>query len=115
MTLEIELLVVPDCPNESVADELIAAAMAESGVEGSVTHTIVASQDQATSRGFTGSPTILLNGTDPFATVDAPVALACRLYPTQDGLRGTPGMTELSTAITAAAQEGAGAQPQNPV
>lgn len=112
MRLEIELLVVLGCPNESVADELIAAAMAEAGVEGSVTHTIIASQDQATRRGFTGSPTILLNGTDPFATVDAPVALACRLYPSQDGLRGTPGMKELSRAMTGVAVAGAVAQPQ---
>lgn len=107
MFLEIELLVVLDCPNESVADELIVAAMADAGVEGSVTHTMVSNQDQAESRGFTGSPTILVNGTDPFARADARVALACRLYPGPDGLRGAPGMTELSGAMTKAAKEGA--------
>jgi hypothetical protein len=97
--VEIELLVLPDCPNEAIAVELITTAVAETRVRATVTRTTIASQDQARQRGFIGSPTILLNGSDPFAPPEAPVALACRLYSTPDGLRGVPGLRELRHAL----------------
>lgn len=103
MTIEIELLVIPDCPNETAAAELITTALADTGVQATVTHTTVASQSQAQQRGFIGSPTILLNGFDPFARPEAPIALACRLYPTPDGLRGVPGLRDLRQALKRAA------------
>jgi hypothetical protein len=34
VTVEIELLVLPDCPNEAVAGELIRTAVADTGVKG---------------------------------------------------------------------------------
>jgi hypothetical protein len=97
--VDIELLVIPDCPNEDAAAELITTAVADSRVQASITRTIIASQDQALRRGFTGSPTILLNGVDPFAQPGAPVALACRLYYTPDGLRGVPSLHDLRQAL----------------
>jgi hypothetical protein len=48
--------------------------------------------------GFTGSPTLLIEGTDPFARPGAPVALACRTYPTPSGLAGAPTIEQLSAA-----------------
>ena len=44
--MEIELLVVPDCPHEAAAAELITTAVAETGVQATVTHTVITSQDQ---------------------------------------------------------------------
>ncbi|MEZ0447946.1 DF family (seleno)protein [Cellulomonas sp. ICMP 17802] len=101
--VEIELLVVPDCANQAAAAELIATALADSGVVATVAVTTVASQDDAERRGFTGSPTILVNGADPFARASAPAALACRLYRTPDGLRGVPGLHDLRAALERAA------------
>lgn len=103
MTMEIEVLVVPDCPHQGPATELIAAALADTGVRAHVTITTIATHDQALQRGFTGSPTILLNGSDPFATPDSPAALTCRLYPTPDGLRGVPELQHLRRALKQAA------------
>lgn len=103
IAIDIELLVVPDCPNEAVAAQLIATAVADTRVQATVTRTIIASQDQAQQRGFVGSPTILLNGSDPFARPNAPVALSCRLYPTPDGLRGVPALRELRQVLKRAA------------
>lgn len=100
IAVDIELLVIPDCPNGDAAAELITAAVAATRVQASITRTIIASQDQALRRGFTGSPTILLNGVDPFAQPGAPVALACRLYNTPDGLRGVPSLPDLRQALT---------------
>ena len=45
--------------------------------------------------GFTGSPTIRIDGTDPFATTTQQVGLACRVYPTPDGLAGSPTTAQL--------------------
>lgn len=102
--MEIELLVVPDCPSEAAAAELIQTAVTDTGVQAIVTRTIIATQDQAQQRHFVGSPTILLNGEDPFARPDAPVAVACRLYSTPDGLRGVPELRDLRQALKRVAQ-----------
>lgn len=97
--MDIELLVIPECPNDAAAAELIRTAVAHTRVQATITRTIIASQDEAQQRGFTGSPTILLNGVDPFARPDAPVALACRMYSTPDGPRGIPALRDLRQAL----------------
>jgi hypothetical protein len=43
---------------------------------------LIRSDEQAHDLDFRGSPTVLLNDRDPFATPDEPVGLACRLYGT---------------------------------
>lgn len=103
MTMEIEVLVVPDCPHQAPATELIATALADTGVSAHVTITTITTLEQAQQRGFTGSPTILLNGSDPFATPDSPAALTCRLYLTPEGLRGVPELKQLRQALKQAA------------
>lgn len=103
MTMEIEVLVVPDCPHQAAATDLIATALADTGVKANITITTVATHDEAQERGFPGSPTILLNGSDPFARSDTPTALSCRLYSTPDGLRGVPALRDLRQALKQAA------------
>lgn len=101
--MKIELLVVPDCPHEAAAADLITTAVADTRVRATVTRTVITSQDQARRRGFVGSPTILLDGSDPFADPVAPPAMACRLYSTPDGLRGVPELRDLRQALKQAA------------
>lgn len=101
--MEIELLVIADCPHDAAAAELIKTAVADTGVTATYTRTVISSPDQAQLRTFTGSPTILLNSVDPFAKPDAPVALSCRLYPTSKGLRGVPDLRDLRRALKQAA------------
>ena len=86
------------------AAELITTAVAETGVQATVTHTVITSQDQARRRGFAGSPTILVNGSDPFEDPAAPAAMACRLYPTPEGLRGVPALRDLRRALKRVAE-----------
>jgi hypothetical protein len=65
--VDVELLVVPDCPNESVALSVLRLAFDRVGLAGqTVRTTVIAGQEQAQERGFVGSPTILINGVDPF-------------------------------------------------
>jgi hypothetical protein len=97
--MDIEVLVIADCPHSDAVAELIMTAVADTRVRANVSFTIIASQDEAQQRGFTGSPTILLDGVDPFAPPDAPVALSCRLYSTPDGPRGVPALRDLRQAL----------------
>jgi hypothetical protein len=56
---------------------------------------------EAASRiGFRGSPTVLVDGHDPFVTGDEPTGLACRLYTTPEGLRGSPTREQLRDALS---------------
>lgn len=104
MTVHVEVLVVPDCPNEAAATELIQAAATNTGVFAIITRTEITTHEQAQERGFTGSPTILVNGIDPFARPGQPVALTCRLYTSPAGLQGIPALIDLSDAVTEAAR-----------
>ena len=62
-----ELLLIPDCPNERAAQELLRVALDDVGLARTPIRTIiVGSQQDAEQRSFVGSPTILLDGLDPF-------------------------------------------------
>ena len=63
----------------------------------------VETDEQAQQLSFRGSPTVLVNGQDPFADASAPVGLACRVYRTDGGLAGAPSVEELTAALRAAA------------
>lgn len=93
--MDVELLVVPACPNEIAAYDLIRAALADIGVLASMTTTVIDSDEQAQARGFTGSPMFLINGRDPFAEPGAVVGVACRVYRTPTGLAGVPTLEDL--------------------
>ena len=67
-------------------------------------HTIViTSQEDADRRGFIGSPTFLVDGTDVFAEPGRPRGLSCPLYRSPDGVGGVPGLSELRQALKRAA------------
>lgn len=51
---------------------------------------------------FLGSPTILIDGRDPFAGASVGFGLTCRVYETPDGLAGSPTVEQLREAVEAA-------------
>lgn len=61
--------------------------------------TVIDTPGEALRREFTGSPTILINDTDPWAPLENVPALACRLYPSSGGM---PDQHELAAALHAA-------------
>ena len=62
-TMDVELLVVPDCPNETAAVQLLSTALADLGLpDTGFQVTMVTSESQVAQRGFTGSPTFLIDG-----------------------------------------------------
>lgn len=101
--MDVEMLVVPDCPNESGALSMVRLALQRLGLTAQpVRITVVASQEQAAERGFVGSPTILIDGIDPFAVPGQVPAVACRVYSTPNGLSGVPPFVGIVTALAAA-------------
>jgi hypothetical protein len=92
----VELFYLDGCPSWQVAEERLTEALRRVG-RGDVTaqRRLVESTEQAGDVGFTGSPTIRIDGTDPFATGSERVGLACRVYATPAGLSGSPTTTQL--------------------
>lgn len=102
-SVHVELLVVPDCPNETRARRALLEAAREAGLADlAVTVTVIDTDVQAQRRRFTGSPTFLIDGSDPFATPDAPTGVTCRVYRTAAGPAGTPDLEQLRQALVRA-------------
>ncbi|WP_067834689.1 organomercurial lyase [Nocardia lijiangensis] len=96
--MKLEILQVPDCPNVPVLEDRIRQAAAGAPVE--IVHRVITDPDQAAAAGMAGSPTLLIDGRDPFATAGQVPSLSCRLYPTADGgLDGAPSVGALCTAL----------------
>ncbi len=98
--MEIEILVVPDCPHSEPAVDLLKQALHAAGLHGATVSTrVVTDRSEAERRGFTGSPTFLVDGRDPFAEAGRPAGLACRMYRTPRGLTGPPSLDQLRRAL----------------
>ena len=77
--MELTLLTVPTCPNAAAFEEQLAAVLA--GHPGAVVHRREVTDDaEAAQAGMHGSPTLLIDGVDPFAGPGEAPSLSCRLY-----------------------------------
>ncbi len=97
--MDVALLYFDGCPNHHDAEAQLSGILDELGWDGSVSKINVDTVAAAEARGFRGSPTVLINGGDPFADPDAPVGLTCRIYPTDGGYQGTPPTEDLRTFL----------------
>jgi len=98
--VKVELLVVPGCPNEALARDALSEAAQLAGIADlQLTVTVLDTDEHAQRRGFVGSPTILIDGVDPFTVVGAPTGLACRVYATARGPAGAPDVAALRDAL----------------
>ena len=90
------------CPNWKVARKRLDQALRATDRG---THTVelelVQTEEDADRLSFRGSPTILIDGRDPFSPEDAPVGLSCRVYLTEDGLEGAPSVAQLRRVLAA--------------
>ena len=93
------MLVVVDCPHAALARERITSALERLGRSAHTSELVVASDEDATRLGFHGSPTILIDGHDPFPTGGNP-GLACRMYPTAHGMEGAPTVDQLVQVLS---------------
>ncbi|MER6982308.1 thioredoxin family protein, partial [Streptomyces carpinensis] len=81
--MRITVLTVAGCPNGPVVAERLTQVL--DGRHAEVERIEVEDPEQATRLGMTGSPTVLIDGVDPFAVPGAAASLSCRLYRGPDG------------------------------
>ncbi|MET9662552.1 hypothetical protein [Streptomyces sp. NPDC006510] len=85
------------------AVERLRRALDEAGAADTwVTTRVITEQAEAERMGFTGSPTILIDGRDPFAEPGRAAGLTCRVYRTPDGPAGVPTLDQVRHALAAA-------------
>ncbi|MGE3192565.1 MAG: thioredoxin family protein [Dehalococcoidia bacterium] len=96
--MEIVLQYFDGCPNWKVAQERLDLITAERP-DIVVSRQLVETFDHAEQLGFHGSPSIIIDGSDPFADAGAVVGLACRIYRTPDGPAGAPTLEQLRAAV----------------
>lgn len=88
--VKVELLVVESCPNEAPARAALERAMEQVGLTAPIDTVVIREAEAAEVRGFVGSPSFFIDGRDLFPAPGAKLGLACRVYPTDAGLRGVP-------------------------
>ena len=69
--MEITLQHFNDCPNWLTAMERIERVVEARGIDADVRVQLINTPEAAEAYDFRGSPTMLINGTDPFAAPDA--------------------------------------------
>lgn len=86
------------CPNWRIAEERLHAALAEAGAgDVRLVRERVETPEEAERLGFRGSPTVLVDGRDPFPGGE--VGLSCRVYRTEAGVEGAPSVEQLRRAL----------------
>jgi len=96
--MDVTLLYFEGCPHWTIADERL-RLVAVDRPDITVRHQLVETPEQAARVGFLGSPSIQVDGVDPFAGPGAQVGLMCRLYPTPDGFQGVPTLDQIRAAL----------------
>jgi hypothetical protein len=98
--VKVQILSVPDCPNVAPLRQRLAAVLdGREGVELRVE--VVNSVEDAARLGMHGSPTLLIEGVDPFAVPGQPTSVSCRLYCDETGRpTGAPSLDQLRQVLT---------------
>lgn len=105
--MDLALLYVDDCPHWREAELRLREALRRLGLpEEMLTVRRLETPDDAERWSFRGSPTILVNGRDPFADPSLSVGLSCRIYRTEGSTTGSPTVDQLTAALRAHAVVG---------
>lgn len=100
--MDIRLRYFDGCPGWELALERLRDALRETGREGEeIALERLESPEQAEALGFTGSPTIVIDGVDPFAEAEAPVGMMCRVYRSDRGFEPAPSPEQIREALRA--------------
>lgn len=100
------VLAVPGCPSVPVLERRLTEVLA--GLPAvTVIWQVIGDAAEAARWGMHGSPTLLVNGKDPFAEPDTAPAVACRMYRGDNGhLDGAPTVAALRRVLEQPAAPG---------
>ena len=88
------------CPHWKLADERVRRVVRDlSRSDAKLEYQLIDTPQAAEQARFRGSPTILIDGDDPFATEGQPFGLSCRVYVTEDGAQGAPTEAQLENLL----------------
>jgi hypothetical protein len=98
--VKVEILYFDGCPTYQATHETLAEVLSEEGLEAEVELVAVNTDEEARRLRFPGSPTIRVDGRDPFPVPEKDDwRLGCRVYATPEGLRGTPTADMIRAAL----------------
>jgi hypothetical protein len=99
----IEILYVDGCPNHDGLEARIRTLVDRLGYDAAITVRRITSDAHAEEEHFLGSPTVRVNGRDvePDTELRHAYGLTCRVYRTDEGLRGSPPDAWIATALQA--------------
>jgi hypothetical protein len=99
----IEILYSDGCPNHDGLETRIRTLADRLGYDTPIMVRRIASDAQAEEEHFLGSPTVRVDGLDvePKAETRRAYGLMCRVYRTDEGLRGSPPDAWIATALHA--------------
>ena len=88
------------CPHWKLADRRLNDVLQSlDGDRFTLEYQRIESPEMAEDVGFRGSPTILIDGRDPFATGKEPIGMSCRVFRTEHGVQGAPTKAQLREAL----------------
>lgn len=87
------------CPNWQITDQRLQQVISDNNLDVDLNYQLVDSPETAERYGFHGSPSILVDGVDPFATADTQVGFACRIYKTEAGMAEAPSVEQIAEAL----------------
>jgi ABC-2 type transport system permease protein len=113
--MRIELLYFDGCPTYRNAEVDLRRVLAEGGVEAEVELVKVNSDEEARRLEFPGSPTVRVDGRDPFPVPHrGEGGLVCRVYATPEGMKGTPTAAMIREALGSSNEEPPERKPLTP-
>jgi hypothetical protein len=99
-TAGVEVLTVTDCPHREMALDRVRQALDRVGAsQVVVTERVIDDPEVAAAAGMHGSPTVLIDGHDPFTAAGVEASVSCRLFPTGSGFDGAPSIEDLVVAL----------------
>lgn len=106
--MELTLLTVADCPNATVFQQRLGIALT-AYPDAVLRHRVVADEAEAVEAGMAGSPTLLIDGADPFAVPGQVAGLCCRIYRDEAGHpAGAPSAAAIQKALRKALERAGG-------
>jgi hypothetical protein len=95
--MDIDLLFVRGCPHRRLARRNLDAALVDVAIDATIREREVRGAADAARWGMHGSPTLLIDGRDPFENDE--VSLSCRLFRDGAGVHGAPSVAQLREVL----------------